>query len=205
MSARARRTAQAHRTARAARSPITARSRWTRRSSRRGDASFGRAAHPPLLVTLAGDLGAGKTTLVQAICAGYGVTERGDESDVRARARVRGAAIAGLSPRPVSARAPGRSSTNTRLGRDRERAGARPGGVAGARGRPAAGRPRDALARAPAGRSRTAACCYAGWHRVITLVARGVDLRGKRRRARRRRASSPSAAVAMRGREHEER
>jgi tRNA threonylcarbamoyladenosine biosynthesis protein TsaE len=36
---------------------------------------FGRAAAPPLVVTLAGDLGAGKTTLVQAICRGYGVTE----------------------------------------------------------------------------------------------------------------------------------
>jgi tRNA threonylcarbamoyl adenosine modification protein YjeE len=32
---------------------------------------FGRSAHPPLLVTLAGELGAGKTTLVQAICEGY--------------------------------------------------------------------------------------------------------------------------------------
>lgn len=37
--------------------------------------SFGRAASPPLVVTLAGDLGAGKTTLVQAICRGYGVSE----------------------------------------------------------------------------------------------------------------------------------
>ena len=36
---------------------------------------FGAAASPPLVVTLAGDLGAGKTTLVQAICRGYGVTE----------------------------------------------------------------------------------------------------------------------------------
>jgi tRNA threonylcarbamoyladenosine biosynthesis protein TsaE len=36
---------------------------------------FGRAAHAPLLVTIAGELGAGKTTLVQAICAGYGVTD----------------------------------------------------------------------------------------------------------------------------------
>ena len=36
---------------------------------------FGRSAHAPLLVTLAGELGAGKTTLVQAICEGYGVTE----------------------------------------------------------------------------------------------------------------------------------
>ena len=37
--------------------------------------AFGRAALPPLIVTLAGDLGAGKTTLAQAICAGYGVME----------------------------------------------------------------------------------------------------------------------------------
>ena len=36
---------------------------------------FGRSAHPPLVVTIAGELGAGKTTLVQAICAGYGVSE----------------------------------------------------------------------------------------------------------------------------------
>jgi tRNA threonylcarbamoyladenosine biosynthesis protein TsaE len=35
---------------------------------------FGRSAHPPLIVTLSGELGAGKTTLVQAICEGYGVT-----------------------------------------------------------------------------------------------------------------------------------
>jgi tRNA threonylcarbamoyl adenosine modification protein YjeE len=35
---------------------------------------FGRSARAPLLVTLSGDLGAGKTTLVQAICEGYGVT-----------------------------------------------------------------------------------------------------------------------------------
>ena len=37
--------------------------------------SFGRAARPPLIVALAGDLGAGKTTLARAICRGYGVTE----------------------------------------------------------------------------------------------------------------------------------
>lgn len=37
--------------------------------------SFGRAATAPLVVTLMGDLGAGKTTLVQAICRGYGVTQ----------------------------------------------------------------------------------------------------------------------------------
>jgi len=34
---------------------------------------FGRAVRPPLVVTLSGDLGAGKTTLVRAICRGYGV------------------------------------------------------------------------------------------------------------------------------------
>ena len=37
--------------------------------------AFGRAVSPPLIIALAGDLGAGKTTLAQAICAGYGVTE----------------------------------------------------------------------------------------------------------------------------------
>lgn len=37
--------------------------------------AFGRSAHAPLVVTLAGDLGAGKTTLAQAVCRGYGVTE----------------------------------------------------------------------------------------------------------------------------------
>jgi tRNA threonylcarbamoyladenosine biosynthesis protein TsaE len=37
---------------------------------------FGRTARAPLVVTLAGDLGAGKTTLAQAICRGYGVTEQ---------------------------------------------------------------------------------------------------------------------------------
>ncbi len=36
---------------------------------------FGRAAMAPLVVTVTGDLGAGKTTLVQAICRGFGVTE----------------------------------------------------------------------------------------------------------------------------------
>jgi tRNA threonylcarbamoyladenosine biosynthesis protein TsaE len=37
--------------------------------------SFGRAARPPLVVAICGELGSGKTTLVQAVCRGYGVAE----------------------------------------------------------------------------------------------------------------------------------
>lgn len=37
--------------------------------------AFGRSAQAPLVVALSGELGAGKTTLVRAICRGYGVTE----------------------------------------------------------------------------------------------------------------------------------
>ena len=36
---------------------------------------LGRQITPPLVITLDGDLGAGKTTLAKAICQGYGVTE----------------------------------------------------------------------------------------------------------------------------------
>jgi len=36
---------------------------------------FGRMAQAPLVVTISGELGAGKTTLVQSICRGYGVHE----------------------------------------------------------------------------------------------------------------------------------
>jgi tRNA threonylcarbamoyladenosine biosynthesis protein TsaE len=35
---------------------------------------FGRATEPPSVIAVAGDLGAGKTTLIQAICRGFGVT-----------------------------------------------------------------------------------------------------------------------------------
>lgn len=37
--------------------------------------ALGRSAQAPLVIALSGDLGAGKTTLAQAICRGYGVTE----------------------------------------------------------------------------------------------------------------------------------
>jgi tRNA threonylcarbamoyl adenosine modification protein YjeE len=36
---------------------------------------LGRSASAPLLITLTGDLGVGKTTLAQSICLGYGVGE----------------------------------------------------------------------------------------------------------------------------------
>ncbi len=36
---------------------------------------LGESSTPPLVISLTGDLGVGKTTLAQAICRGYGVTE----------------------------------------------------------------------------------------------------------------------------------
>ncbi|HJQ11565.1 MAG TPA: tRNA (adenosine(37)-N6)-threonylcarbamoyltransferase complex ATPase subunit type 1 TsaE [Gemmatimonadaceae bacterium] len=36
---------------------------------------LGRGTSPPLLITLTGELGVGKTTLAQAICRGYGVVD----------------------------------------------------------------------------------------------------------------------------------
>jgi tRNA threonylcarbamoyladenosine biosynthesis protein TsaE len=38
-------------------------------------ARLGRQINPPLVITLEGDLGSGKTTLARAICEGYGVRE----------------------------------------------------------------------------------------------------------------------------------
>ena len=36
---------------------------------------LGRAVAPPLMIAISGELGAGKTTLVRAICRGYGVAD----------------------------------------------------------------------------------------------------------------------------------
>lgn len=41
----------------------------------RWGAELGAASKAPLVIALTGELGAGKTTLAQAICKGYGVTE----------------------------------------------------------------------------------------------------------------------------------
>lgn len=58
--------------------PLAARGRLalTRDELDRWGEAFGAAAHPPLVVAISGELGAGKTTLVQAICRGYGVADR---------------------------------------------------------------------------------------------------------------------------------
>jgi tRNA threonylcarbamoyladenosine biosynthesis protein TsaE len=37
--------------------------------------ALGHSSTPPLVISLTGELGAGKTTLAQSICRGYGVTE----------------------------------------------------------------------------------------------------------------------------------
>jgi tRNA threonylcarbamoyladenosine biosynthesis protein TsaE len=45
----------------------------TERELRHWGEELGRSISPPLLITLTGELGAGKTTLAQSICLGYGV------------------------------------------------------------------------------------------------------------------------------------
>ena len=47
--------------------------RLTEHELREWGENLGRSINPPLLITLTGELGAGKTTLAQAICLGYGV------------------------------------------------------------------------------------------------------------------------------------
>jgi tRNA threonylcarbamoyl adenosine modification protein YjeE len=49
--------------------------RFTRAELARWGEAFGASLSPGAVVALHGDLGAGKTTLVQAICRGYGVRE----------------------------------------------------------------------------------------------------------------------------------
>lgn len=48
---------------------------FTRAELERWGEEFGHALAPHAVVALSGDLGAGKTTLVQSICRGYGVTD----------------------------------------------------------------------------------------------------------------------------------
>jgi tRNA threonylcarbamoyladenosine biosynthesis protein TsaE len=47
--------------------------RLTEKELRQWGEDLGRSISPPLLITLTGDLGTGKTTLAQSICRGYGV------------------------------------------------------------------------------------------------------------------------------------
>jgi tRNA threonylcarbamoyladenosine biosynthesis protein TsaE len=47
----------------------------TERELRHWGEELGRSISPPLIVTLTGELGVGKTTLAQAICSGYGVRD----------------------------------------------------------------------------------------------------------------------------------
>jgi tRNA threonylcarbamoyladenosine biosynthesis protein TsaE len=55
--------------------PLASRGRLalTRAELERWGCEFGAAARPPLCVAIRGDLGAGKTTLVRAVCRGYEV------------------------------------------------------------------------------------------------------------------------------------
>jgi tRNA threonylcarbamoyladenosine biosynthesis protein TsaE len=57
------------------RHPVPGRMQVTRERLLSWGERFGQAARAPLVVAITGELGAGKTTLVQAICRGYGVTE----------------------------------------------------------------------------------------------------------------------------------
>src|SRR2546423_13430546 len=47
----------------------------TERELKNWGEELGRASSAPLLITLTGELGVGKTTLTQAICRGYGVSD----------------------------------------------------------------------------------------------------------------------------------
>ena len=166
---------------------------------------FGRAAHPPLLVTLSRRARRGQDDARAGDLRGVRRDRRGHQPDVRARAGVRGAAIAGAttSTCTASTRA-GRSSTHSRWDEILERARARAGGVAGARGRAAAARARDAVAPAPARRSRRAGCSTRGgthdhaWSIEASTYA-GQRRDRDRRHARARRARRRDARAGARG------
>lgn len=57
--------------------PLAAKGRLTldERELRKWGTDLGEAVRAPLVISLSGELGAGKTTLAQSICAGYGVAE----------------------------------------------------------------------------------------------------------------------------------
>lgn len=57
--------------------PLAAKGRLTldERELRKWGTDLGQAVRAPLVISLSGELGAGKTTLAQSICAGYGVAE----------------------------------------------------------------------------------------------------------------------------------
>jgi tRNA threonylcarbamoyladenosine biosynthesis protein TsaE len=57
--------------------PLAAKGRLTldENEMKKWGRDLGEALVPPLVLSLSGDLGAGKTTLTQAICEGYGVSE----------------------------------------------------------------------------------------------------------------------------------
>ena len=87
----------------------------SRRCSEAELTAWGEASWPrrtaPLVIAIAGELGAGKTTLAQAICRGYGVTGDVTSSDVRTRpASTTARDVAGVSPRSVPTRIAATSS-----------------------------------------------------------------------------------------------
>jgi tRNA threonylcarbamoyladenosine biosynthesis protein TsaE len=57
--------------------PLAAKGRLTldEQELRKWGRELGEATVPPLVISLTGDLGAGKTTLAQSICEGFGVAE----------------------------------------------------------------------------------------------------------------------------------
>ena len=150
---------------------------------------FGRVASPPLVVTLTGELGAGKTTLVQAICRGYGVTE-----DVTSPTFA-------LVHRYAAPRSPvfhldlyrleiADGADEHRLGRDarRRRAGARRVAGAGGRSHCRTTTCRSVSQHLPDDPARR--LLYAGGHVVITLALDASTYAGDVARARRRDACS---------------